>query len=85
MAGIAPATIGRRDANGYFWVHDRKKNLIISGGRKTSIRRKSSGCCWSIPMWLNAGVIGRFDPKWDEVPVAYVIRRAGVRSRKRRT
>jgi len=24
--------IGRRDADGYFWVHDRKKNLIISGG-----------------------------------------------------
>ena len=24
--------IGLRDADGYFWVHDRKKNLIISGG-----------------------------------------------------
>src|SRR6202171_5721421 len=23
--------IGRRDAGGYFWVHDRKKHLIISG------------------------------------------------------
>ena len=24
--------IGRRDADGYFFVHDRKKNMIISGG-----------------------------------------------------
>jgi fatty-acyl-CoA synthase len=26
---------------------------------------------------VECGVIGRPDPRWDEVPVAYVIRRAG--------
>ena len=47
--------IGRRDADGYFFVHDRKKNMIISGGeniypaevervlRRASRRRRSRG------------------------------------------
>jgi fatty-acyl-CoA synthase len=68
--------IGRRDANGYFWVHDRKKNLIISGGENiypAEIER----VLLEHPDVVECGVIGRFDPKWDEVPVAYVIRRAG--------
>jgi fatty-acyl-CoA synthase len=68
--------IGRRDSDGYFWVHDRKKNLIISGGEniypaeveRVLLEHPDVGEC---------GVIGRPDPRWDEVPVAYVIRRAG--------
>ena len=28
-------------------------------------------------MWSECGVIGRPDPRWDEVPIAYVIRRSG--------
>jgi fatty-acyl-CoA synthase len=68
--------IGLRDRDGYFWVHDRKKNLIISGGENiypAEVERvllEHSGVA-------ECGVIGRPDPKWDEVPVAYVIRRPG--------
>ena len=68
--------IGVRDAAGYFWVHDRKKNLIISGGENiypAEIER----VLLEHPDVRECGVIGRPDPKWDEVPVAYVIRRAG--------
>jgi fatty-acyl-CoA synthase len=71
--------IGRRDADGYFWVHDRKKNLIISGGENiypAEIER----VLLEHPDVLECGVIGRPDPKWDEVPVAYVIRRSGCLS-----
>jgi fatty-acyl-CoA synthase len=69
--------IGRRDADGYFWVHDRKKNLIISGGENiypAEIER----VLMDHPGVAECGVIGRPDPRWDEVPVAYVIRRSGA-------
>jgi fatty-acyl-CoA synthase len=68
--------IGRRDADGYFWVYDRKKNLIISGGENI-YPAEVERVLLEHPDVSECGVIGRPDPKWDEVPVAYVIRRAG--------
>jgi fatty-acyl-CoA synthase len=68
--------IGRRDVDGYFWVHDRKKNLIISGGENI-YPAEVERVLLEHPDVAECGVIGRSDPKWDEVPVAYVIRRAG--------
>ena len=68
--------IGLRDADGYFWVHDRKKNLIISGGENI-YPAEVERVLLEHPDVRECGVIGRPDPRWDEVPVAYVIRRAG--------
>jgi fatty-acyl-CoA synthase len=68
--------IGRRDKDGYFWVHDRKKNLIISGGENI-YPAEVERVLLEHPDVADCGVIGRPDPKWDEVPVAYVIRRGG--------
>jgi fatty-acyl-CoA synthase len=71
--------IGRRDADGYFFVHDRKKNMIISGGENiypAEIER----VLLEHPDVADCGVIGRPDAKWNEVPVAYVIPRAGCRA-----
>jgi fatty-acyl-CoA synthase len=68
--------IGLRDADGYFWVHDRKKNLIISGGENI-YPAEVERVLLDHPDVVECGVIGRPDPRWDEVPVAYVIRRAG--------
>jgi fatty-acyl-CoA synthase len=68
--------IGRRDADGYFWVHDRKKNLIISGGENI-YPAEVERVLLEHPDVVECGVIGRPDPRWDEVPVAYVIRRVG--------
>ena len=70
--------IGRRDGDGYFWVHDRKKNLIISGGENiypAEVERVLT----DHPDVVECGVIGRADSRWDEVPIAYVIRRSGSR------
>jgi fatty-acyl-CoA synthase len=68
--------IGRRDNDGYFWVHDRKKNLIISGGENI-YPAEVERVLLEHPDVADCAVIGRPDPKWDEVPVAYVIRRGG--------
>ena len=68
--------IGRRDGDGYFYVHDRKKNLIISGGENV-YPAEIERVLLEHPDVVECGVIGRPDPRWDEVPVAYVIRRSG--------
>jgi len=70
--------IGRRDADGYFWVHDRKKNLIISGGENI-YPAEVERVLMEHPDVVECAVIGRADPRWDEMPVAYVIRRSGSR------
>ncbi|TPQ42690.1 acid--CoA ligase [Bradyrhizobium guangdongense] len=70
--------IGVCDSEGYFWVRDRKKNMIISGGEniypaeveRVLLEHSDVSEC---------AVIGRADPRWDEVPIAYVIRRQGCR------
>ena len=68
--------IGLRDGDGYFWVHDRKKNMIISGGENI-YPAEVERVLLEHPDVAECGVIGRPDPRWDEVPVAYVIRRSG--------
>jgi fatty-acyl-CoA synthase len=67
--------IGTRDADGYFYIHDRKKNMIISGSENiypAEIER----VLHEHPAVAEAAVIGRPDPRWQEVPVAYVVRRS---------
>ena len=67
--------VGLRDADGYFYVRDRKRNLIISGGENV-YPAEVERVLLEHPDVVECGVIGRRDPKWDEVPVAYVIKRA---------
>ena len=69
--------IGARDADGHFFIHDRKKNLIISGGENI-YPAEVERVLGQHPAVADAAVIGRADVKWQEVPVAYVVRRAGV-------
>jgi fatty-acyl-CoA synthase len=69
--------IGTRDADGYFYIHDRKNNVIISGAENiypAEIERVLS----DHPAVAEVAVVGRPDPRWQEVPVAYVVPRPGV-------
>jgi fatty-acyl-CoA synthase len=69
--------IGTRDADGHFFIHDRKKNMIISGAENI-YPAEVERVLVAHPEVAEAAVIGRADPKWQEVPVAYVVRRAGA-------
>jgi fatty-acyl-CoA synthase len=68
--------IGTRDTDGYFTIHDRKKNMIISGGENI-YPAEVERVLHEHPAIAEAAVIGRSDPRWQEVPVAYVVRRPG--------
>jgi fatty-acyl-CoA synthase len=69
--------IARRDADGYFWVLERKNNLIISGGENV-YPAEIERVLIEHPDVIECGVIGRPDPRWDEVPVAFVVKRPGA-------
>ena len=68
--------IGSVDSDGYFYVHDRKKNIIISGGENISAAEVERALL-EHPDVADCGVVGRPDSRWNEVPVAYVVPRAG--------
>ncbi|QPF93809.1 class I adenylate-forming enzyme family protein [Bradyrhizobium commune] len=70
--------IGLCDADGYFWVRDRKKNMIISGGENV-YPAEVERVLLEHPDVSECAVVSRPDPRWDEVPIAYVIRRSGCR------
>ena len=59
----------RSDAEGYIWVVDRKKDMIISGGENVYCAEVENALA-AHPAILEVAVIGRPDDKWGEVPVA---------------
>src|SRR5690606_32139362 len=66
--------IGTRDADGYFHIHDRKKNVIISGGENI-YPAELERVLGEHPDVAECAVIGRADKKWQEVPIAFVVKR----------
>jgi fatty-acyl-CoA synthase len=69
--------IGTRDADGHFYIHDRKKNVIISGGENI-YPAEVERVLHAHPSVCEAAVIGHADPRWQEVPVAYIVPRSGA-------
>jgi fatty-acyl-CoA synthase len=66
----------RQDEEGYVWVVDRKKDMIISGGENIYCAEVENVLAGH-PAIAEVAVIGRADDKWGEVPVAIVALRAG--------
>ena len=69
--------IASRDADGHFYVHDRKKNMIKSGGESV-YPAEIERVLLLHPAVAEAAVIGQPDPHWQEVPVAFVVCRSEV-------
>ena len=61
----------RQDEEGYVWVVDRKKDMIISGGENIYCAEVENVLAGH-PAVAEVAVIGRADQKWGEVPVAVV-------------
>jgi len=59
----------RMDDEGYIWVVDRKKDMIISGGENIYCAEVENALA-SHPAIVEVAVIGRSDDKWGEVPIA---------------
>ena len=58
-------------ADGYIEIHDRAKDVIITGGENVS-SVEVENVLMSVPGVLEAAVVGRSDETWGEVPVAFV-------------
>jgi long-chain acyl-CoA synthetase len=64
--------IGAFDDEGYLTLRDRSKDLIISGGSNIYPREVEEVLA-SHPAVREVAVVGRPDPEWGEVVVAYVV------------
>jgi fatty-acyl-CoA synthase len=62
----------REDEDGFYYVVDRKKDMIISGGENIYCAEVEA-VIDGHPGVREVAVIGRSDPRWVEVPVAVVV------------
>ena len=67
--------VGTIDAEGYLFIRDRKKNLIISGGENI-YPAEVERVILEFPGVAECAVVGVPDPRWQERPVALVVPRA---------
>ncbi len=64
--------IGVRDDDGYLFIVDRLKDMIVSGGENIA-SSEIERVLYEHESVVEAAVVGRPDDRWGEVPVAYVV------------
>jgi fatty-acyl-CoA synthase len=69
--------IGVRDDDGYLFIVDRLKDMILSGGENVA-GSEVERVLYEHGSVLEAAVVGRPDERWGEVPVAFVALRPGM-------
>ena len=69
--------MGSLDAEGFLTLRDRSKDVIISGGSNI-YPREVEELLLRHPAVAEVSVIGRRDPEWGEVVVAFVVARQGM-------
>lgn len=68
--------VGRRDADGYYFIVDRIKDMYISGGENV-YPAEVERVLIAHPAILECAVIGTADDKWGEVGAAFITLRPG--------
>ncbi|GAA3207891.1 AMP-binding protein [Actinocorallia longicatena] len=68
---------GSMDADGYLYLHDRLKDMIVSGGENVYPAEVESVLAGH-PSVLECAVIGVPSDRWGETPLAVVVRRPGA-------
>ena len=69
--------IGRQDKDGYFYIVDRAKEMIVSGGENV-YSGEVEAAIYEIPGVKEAAVFGIPDEKWGELVAAAVVLRPGT-------
>jgi len=69
--------IGRVDEDGYLYVEDRKKDMIVSGGENIATPEVER-VLYEHPDVVEAAVVGMTHERWGEVPKAFVVLRPGA-------
>jgi fatty-acyl-CoA synthase len=64
------------DEDGFYYIVDRKKDMIISGGENV-YPAEVEAVIYRYEGVAEACVFGLSDPKWGETPVAAVVRKPG--------
>ncbi len=67
--------IGVRDDDGYLFIVDRLKDMILSGGENIA-GSEVERVLYTHDAVLEVAVVGRPDDRWGEVPIAFVVLKA---------
>jgi fatty-acyl-CoA synthase len=70
--------LGRQDADGYLYIVDRAKDMILSGGENI-YPAEIEAVLAHHPEIAEVAVVGLADPHWGEVPCAVVVPKPGCR------
>jgi acyl-CoA synthetase (AMP-forming)/AMP-acid ligase II len=69
--------IGYQDSNGYFYILDRLKDMIVTGGENV-YSGEVEGVIFSHPAVRDVAVFGIPDEKWGELVAACVVLKPGA-------
>jgi acyl-CoA synthetase (AMP-forming)/AMP-acid ligase II len=68
--------IGHLDKDGYLFIDDRKKDMIVSGGENIA-SSEVERVLYEHQAVLEAAVVAMPDPRWGEVPRAFIVLKPG--------
>lgn len=76
---VAMGDMGYMDERGYLYLASRKDDMIISGGENI-YPKEVENCIRELGESVaDAAVVGAPDAKWGQTPIAFVVRKPGVR------